>query len=324
MRPAAARLRVNVRQCKEIASSRRSRCRPRFFGSGTEPQAPLALVLDVDETLWRTYIPGISKTKKLPSCDFVVELDHSDKSQKLTAWEQAAWTSSRHETGENTEEKPPDARTKRIEIQVSMRPGLDEFFDWIRERRSEGVIEGPWIFTQASDKYLRAMLPEVDKTGEIFGERILTRGSCTRMRKPWPWVHKDLNQVPCGVDRGAHPERVVLVENNVMSCLHYPRNSLIVHDWIGDHSKPDTELRRVSSTLDALLLETKGAPGSYAERLAAVTPGHLDYEEALADLRERVEEELPEGKAPADAIRSVWRRALKAKYRLLKHAEKRQ
>merc|ERR1719498_1713718 len=88
------------------------------------------------------------------------------------------------------------------DVRVALRPGLSKFFEWIKTRRAEGLIEGPWIFTQGSSLYLNAVVPQIDPTGDLFanGDRILTRGACTRLQKPWPWVHKELDRVPCGED----------------------------------------------------------------------------------------------------------------------------
>lgn len=270
---------------------------------------PMVLVLDVDETLWRTRIEGQGDNAKLSKVDFVVDLsvDGDAAPEPLTS----APTS-------NPFKKVTVSGA--VECHISLRPGLHAFFDWMRQRRREGSIEGPWVFTQGSDRYVKAVLSKVDPEGEMFGDRVLSRNACTRMNQPWPWVHKELAAVQQHSETEIKQEQIVLVENNVMSVLMHPSNSVIVQDWRGD-GKHDVELGRVSALLDAALFdESSGEPGDYAGRLAEA-PGHPRFRKDLAMLRERVASELSSvaGKRRELAIREVWMEALKVKSRFLSH-----
>merc|ERR1719424_1985180 len=300
---------VTARVTKRIASA----CwlsRPRWAHSVAKP--PLVLVLDVDETLWRTHFPDNKIQRTFHDDLKVISIEMNSQGQSMTT-KTGAWTSSRADLDETTEALPSS------EILVAPRPGLDQFFEWVRKRRSEGVIEGPWIFTQGSKRYIRAVVSELDPSGEIFGKRILTREDCTRMIKPWPWVHKDLSQVACGEDEASHPERVVLVENSAMSGLTYPRNQIMVHDWTGlaDDAPSDKELARVCNTLDSVLAEAEGEPGNYAERLARITPGLKEYTKALEKIHVAVGKNPPKGKSAGDAVKELWFKAVRAKTKLI-------
>lgn len=271
-------------------------------------QPPLVLVLDVDETLWRSHVPGLHKTQKRFAHDFVVEIKTA-----------GVGTSARDDLPPPSFITADTGKVETHEIHVSLRPGLAKFFEWILLRRSEGVIEGPWIFTQGSTNYLNALLPRIDPTAEIFGDRVLTRASCHRFQKPWPWVHKDLAQVPCGEDQGSHPERVILVENNAMSGLLNPDNLLMVYDWIGGN-KFDRELSRVSATLDEVISQQRthgDSPGSYAERLRDSTPGHDEFREELEHLHTCVTNAPLDGKTSDQAVSEVWHEVVRAKTKLI-------
>jgi len=280
-------------------------CFQSFRGVHGATKPPLVLVLDVDETLWRSHVPGVHQTNKLFEHDFTVELRSQGETSLPTS------------TTDNADEVKPSGQS--TEIRVSLRPGLAKFFDWIQARRSEGVIEAPWIFTQGSTIYINALKEKVDPTGEIFGDRILCRGACTRLKRPWPWVHKDLTRVPCGEDGGEHPERVILVENNPMSGLLYPNHLLMVHDWVGGN-KFDRELARVSATVDAVL---EGSSGNYAETLRDITTGHEEFTQDLEKLHELVSNPPPKGKTANQAIKEVWGKAVKAKTRLIEQQPRR-
>lgn len=277
--------------------------------SSTTAKEPLILVLDVDETLWRSHVPGVHKHKPPAKFDFKVEINAGG--ERMTS-APTAWTSSTSSSSQADSETKEQGRQSKT-CHVTLRPGLKKFFNWIVERRSQGVLEGPWIFTQGSSRYLNAVIPQIDPDGEVFGDRILTRGACLRMQSPWPWVHKELTQVPCGIGEQARTERVILVENNVMSCLLYPDNGFMVHDWTGDNAF-DRELRRVSTVLDDVLSEPSG---DYASRLAAITPGHQHFREEMAHLHECILRGLPAGQNKDEAIKDLWWQALKAKKRLL-------
>jgi len=275
-------------------------------------QPPLVLVLDVDETLWRSHVPGLHKTQRRFAHDFVVEIK--------TAGVIGTSITSEDDLPPPSFITPDTGKLETHEIHVSLRPGLAKFFEWILSRRSEGVIEGPWIFTQGSTNYLNALLPRIDPTAEIFGDRVLTRSSCHRFQNPWPWVHKDLSQVPCGEDKGSHPERVILVENNAMSGLLNPDHLLMVHDWIG-MNKFDRELSRVSATLDEVILQQRthenSPPGSYAERLREITPAHDEFREELERLHRCVTNAPLAGQTDDQAVSEVWKQAVRAKTKLI-------
>merc|ERR1712176_632449 len=98
---------------------------------------------------------------------------------------------------------------------------------------------------------------------------------------------------------------VVLVENNPMSILLHPTNSLLVQDWRGDGAF-DRELARVTAILDAILLERNGEAGDYAGRLAEVTPGFPAFQQELEYLLSRVRSEPPSGKSHDVAIIELW------------------
>jgi len=293
-----------VNAMRHTTAPRVQACLSHFRAAHAAGQPPLVLVLDVDETLWRSYVPNVHKPSKPMAVepDFTVQLK-SDGEVPTSATDMGDEGRMAHAFQEN-------------DIRVALRPGLAKFFKWIRERRSDGLIEGPWIFTQGSQIYLNALMPMVDPTGDIFGDRILTRAACTRLRTPWPWVHKELDRVPCGEDKGVHPERVILVENNPMSGLLYPDHLLMVHDWTGQNAF-DRELKRVSATIDAVLADAKGAPGDYAAKLRDATPGHDDFKQALEHLHGLVKLDQPPKKKPAQAIKEVWYKAVRAKTQLI-------
>jgi len=283
-----------------------TRLRSRPFHEAAQ-QPPLVLVLDVDETLLRSHVPGVHQPQKLFEYDFACKVQSGG--EMLTSP-----TMSRIDTVNDQERQAASLQTS--EVHISLRPGLFNFFEWIRTRRSEGAIEGPWIFTQGSRHYLDALMPNIDPTGDLFQGRVLTREACTRLKRPWPWVHKELNRVPCGEDRGEHPERVILVENNPMSGLLYPDHLLMVHDWVGGN-KFDRELVRVSATIDAVLSESSGEPGDYAAKLTSSTVGHDRFKKELDRLHQSVVHPLPPDKTKDQAIKEVWWKAVRAKTRLI-------
>lgn len=307
-------LQVGPKALRQATVPRLRACFQRFQGLHGAAKPPLVLVLDVDETLWRSHVPGVHRTNKDFEHDFKVEL-HLDENGETP-------TSTTEPASSSDGPSPGAVGSHHKEIRVALRPGLDNFFEWIRRRRSEGVIEGPWIFTQGSTVYLDAVKAKVDPTGDIFGDRILCRGACTPLQRPWPWVKKDMTKVPCGEDGGAHPERAILVENNPMSGLGHPNCLLMVHDWVGGN-KFDRELKRVMATLDAVLDDTTGEPGDYARTLRDITPGHGDFAKDLEHLHECVSVAPPKGKTANQAIKEVWIKAVKAKTRLIEQQPRR-
>merc|ERR1711918_111355 len=91
---------------------------------------------------------------------------------------------------------------------------------------------------------------------------------------------------------------------------------LMVHDWTGE--KPgDAELARVRKIIDAILSETTGAPGHYAEKLACIVPGYERFKKSLLQLRELVVNGRPDGKSEEQAVKEIWMKAVHAKRRLI-------
>merc|ERR1719507_1630276 len=90
-----------------------------------------------------------------------------------------------------------------VKCSVAKRPGLGAFFNWIRERRKAGLIEGPWLFGHGASSYVEAVLSKLDPKRDIFGTRVLTKEHCTKMQTPWPWVLKELATIPVGSDENS-------------------------------------------------------------------------------------------------------------------------
>lgn len=254
----------------------------------SEPK-PMILVLDLDETLLRPKIQRAHDKRKLSRIDLQVYLEGG------------------------------------IRCSASFRPGLDEFFYWIRERRDAGLIEGPWIFGQGARIYVEAMVRQLDPFGDLFGSRILCKESCTAMAWPWSWVLKDLSKIPSSQPDAAgfaddSLKRTILVDNNTISCILCPNNSLLVRDWLGDGSE-DEELARASRLLDDLLAREAKAPthGDYSSHLVSATPGHAEFCRRLAALHSRFnDKDWPPRDMPFnDACKEVWQEACDAKRALL-------
>jgi len=246
---------------------------------------PIILVLDLDETLLRPKIERAHPLRKLSRIDVRVYLEGG------------------------------------IQCSASFRPGLDEFFQWIRARRDSGLIEGPWIFGQGAKVYVDAMVRELDPFGDLFEGRVLSNEACTPLTKPWPWVLKDLSKIPCGSGGGGAENlpRTVLVENNSLSCMLCPGNSLLVRDWLGNDNEEDNELARVSALIDELIEKEakEHTGGNYVGHLASSMPGYSEFRERLALLGNRFEEPPPAGASLKDAYGEVWREARLAKEALL-------
>jgi len=248
---------------------------------------PLILLLDLDETLIRPKLQRVHASRTLSSTDFRILIDGS------------------------------------IECQASLRPGLQEFFDWIRERRASGHIAGPWIYGQGAKKYIAPVLRQLDPKKEIFGDRILAKPSCTPLKNPWPWVLKGLTHEG-GDDDGedslssANVSRMVLVDNNIMSAILHPENTLVVRDWLADGAE-DTELARVAATLDAAISAdaADGASGDYAGQLAKTTPRFDGFRDSLADIYARMQEPPDSTRPLKTVLIETWEEACEAKRKLL-------
>eukprot|EP00928_Gymnodinium_smaydae_P082038 TRINITY_DN65471_c0_g1_i1.p1 TRINITY_DN65471_c0_g1~~TRINITY_DN65471_c0_g1_i1.p1 ORF type:complete len:292 (-),score=35.67 TRINITY_DN65471_c0_g1_i1:93-968(-) len=217
---------------------------------------PLVLVLDLDETLVRPVVHGNHKNRTLSKVDKTVTIPVGNG----------------------------------VRCDLSFRPGLDDFFTWIKERRTAGALEGPWLFAQGQPAYVKAVLPTIDKDGHIFGDRILDHRSCTVLDRSPAYNLKDLSRIPLDGGGEAHLSRMVLVENFALSCVLNPGNALLVTDWKGD-DESDGELLRICGALDDLISEVGGSgdsAGDYAGRLVEKTPGHARFRERLEALHERL------------------------------------
>jgi len=233
-------------------------------------QRPLVLALDLDETLVRVCCKGVHHNRKLDQVDFEVLVDVGEPPKHMT-----------------------------FECGVALRPGLGRFFQWIQDRRREGLIEGPWIFTTSTPNFTKAILRKIDPGGHIFSMRVLTRQACIPTRMPG-FLLKDLASVPC--KESVADRRKVLVDNNPVSCILNPDNAVLVRDWLGDNPE-DGELARVRHLLD-VVVKGKGEGGigcpseedanDYAGRLARLTPGHGKFLERLKALGSGLEADAPE------------------------------
>jgi len=233
----------------------------------------LLLVLDLDETLIRVCCDGVHHNRKLDNVDFKVPI----------------------EVG-----APPKAVS--FSCGVAVRPGLQKFLDWVQERKRDGVIEGPWIFTTSTPNYTKALLRHIDPGGQIFAMRVLTRDACTPSRLPGFFL-KDLSRVPSTDTQGGSGDgelrRRVLIDNNPVSCVLNPESSMLVRDWLGDNTM-DNELQRVRETLDAILESNAQSStaanqevSDYAGQLMALTPGHDRFSDRLKVLQEKLDASPP-------------------------------
>eukprot|EP00930_Biecheleria_cincta_P105449 TRINITY_DN98170_c0_g1_i1.p1 TRINITY_DN98170_c0_g1~~TRINITY_DN98170_c0_g1_i1.p1 ORF type:complete len:299 (+),score=38.85 TRINITY_DN98170_c0_g1_i1:21-917(+) len=262
----------------------RGRALRHVFSTARRKPDPVILVLDLDETLLRSKVEWEHPRRKLAWVDVRIYLNG-------------------------------------IQCSACFRPGLGEFLDWIKLRRDAGLIEGPWVFSAGARVFVDAMVQEMDPSGDLFGGRVLSKESCTPFRYPWPWVFKDLSKIPFGttdVAAGRAPNlaRTVLVENSSLSCMMFPDNALLVHDWLGNTSE-DNELARVSALIDGLIQrEAEEVTGSYAGHLARA-PGHAEFRTRLAQLVQRLEEPAPTAAELRDAQREVLLKARAAKEPLL-------
>jgi len=261
-----------------------SRAAAGLRAAGTSAEVrPLILVLDLDETLVRTKIQGVHKARKLVTEDFNVVINVNNG----------------------------------VPCSVSKRPGVGAFFDWIRERRKEGLIEGPWLFGQGKKEYVEAVLSKLDPDREIFGDRLLTKEYCIQLQTPWPWVVKDLATVPIDKTAGdakpgaAHVQRMVLVDNFPVAATLCPGNTLMVRDWLGD-DRPDREFARATALLDSVIEGARSgaggrAPDDYAGRLVDAMPGHAELQRRLATLKQFLDDGYQPGRGSVkDVLQQVW------------------
>lgn len=225
----------------------------------------MLLVLDLDETLVRVRCKGVHRTRPLSRVDFRVMVDVG---------------------------KPPT--TTSYDCGVAVRPGLESFLQWIQDRRDAGMLEGPWLYTTASQDMTKAVLRKIDPGGKVFRMRVLTRSACTPTRMPGFFL-KDLGRVPS--EGGCQSvRRRVLVDNNPVSCIVNPESSVLVRDWLGD-DPADAELERVRSVIDTMVEQEQTVeeedPGDYASHLSRLIPGHATFRERVQELGSRLNASPP-------------------------------
>lgn len=228
------------------------------------------LVLDLDETLIRVCCDGVHHNRQLGQVDFRLPIDVGLRPKVST-----------------------------FDCGVSIRPGMERFLDWIQDRREAGLIEGPWIYTTSTPNYTKALLRRIDPGGKIFAMRVLTRDACSPSRLPGFFL-KDLGRVPPKEDSGA-AQRKLLVDNNPVSFVINPENSVLVRDWLGDNPD-DTELDRVCELLEAVVQGRKA--DDYAGHLSELIPGHELFRQRLQVLGAQLDSEPP---SEVDQLRSALR-----------------
>jgi len=233
-----------------------------------QPQRPpLLLILDLDETLVRVACKEVHKNRKLEQVDFNVLVEVPSSPKPLT-----------------------------FDCGVAVRPGLDTFLRWIKDRRNAGLIEGPWIFTTATPSFVKAILRKIDPGGSIFGLRILARGSCTPTRMPG-YLLKDLSRIRSSWKDSLDYQRKVLIDNSPVSCIRDPGNSVLVRDWHGSNAN-DTELARVQSLIDCALDQVaaqakEDTSVNYADCVAALMPGHPQFKKRLQEFGTKLNGDVP-------------------------------
>lgn len=263
-------LTLRARRLDRFAGFRCESGVPRLQAKLLRQPAPVVLVLDLDETLVRVACDNVHKKRKIKVVDFNVNVEIGD---------------------------PPDT----FNCKVRKRPGLDNFFKWIEERRNDGLIEGPWLFTTSAAPYTKALLRRIDPGGRIFGLRVLARQACEPSGMPG-FMLKDLSQIRAGGE-GAE-NRKVLVDNNPVSCIINPDNCVLVRDWLGEDSE-DKELARVQATLDQVIqkagsvrdVDSGVSPqelDNYANHLLRLTPERKIFHMRLKALGKRLEAGPPE------------------------------
>ena len=106
-------------------------------------------------------------------------------------------------------------------VRVHRRPLLHDF---LLEASKLGELV---LFTAAADSYAKAVGALLDESGELFGSRVLTRSHCTPLDAVFV---KDLSRL------GRPLERVVLIDDNIASCMLQPDNAIPVRPFFGDRS----------------------------------------------------------------------------------------
>jgi len=250
--------------------SGRSRWQPlearRHYSTPRRQPPPLLLVLDLDETLIRVSCDGVHRNRHLEKVDFRIAVDVG---------------------------KPP--KTQTFDCGVALRPGLNKFMEWIKDRRKSGLLDETWIFTTSTREYTQALLLTLDPKEEVFSfQRVLCREKCTPSRLPGFYL-KDLTRVPsqdtCEMRAAS---RKVLVDNSPISCVLNRDSSILVRDWLGNDTA-DIELQRVQDVVDQLLFDARlDGEGNYAEAFARSNPSHERWRERLQDLQEKLAAAAPQ------------------------------
>mmetsp|Transcript_37427 Transcript_37427/g.99475 ORF Transcript_37427/g.99475 Transcript_37427/m.99475 type:complete len:297 (-) Transcript_37427:139-1029(-) len=235
--------------------------------ASTSSSSPLRLVLDLDETLVRASCKGLHR-RTLPTIDHVMTVNVKDAARNVIP----------------------------IECSVSLRPGLDKFMDWIRQRTREGLIEGTWLFTTGHKLYTKELLRIIDPSDDIFAG-VLTKEICTPTSVPGVLM-KDLSRV-AHFEEDSPLSRILLVDNNPVSCVLNPDNGVLCRDWLGKESA-DAELQRISNHIDTLM-DRAQTSGDYT-KLIADLPGHDRLRERLVNLGKMLS--VPPERSPA-ALRKV-------------------
>ena len=117
-------------------------------------------------------------------------------------------------------------------VRIHRRPLLEDF---LVEAAKLGELV---VFSAGADGYVRAVAELIDPSGGLFGGRVLTRKHC---RPVDAVMVKDLSQL------GRPLERVVLIDDNVASCMLQPDNAVPIRPFFGD---PDD--RELSSLVPLL------------------------------------------------------------------------
>ena len=104
-------------------------------------------------------------------------------------------------------------------VRVFKRPLLDSFLMEVA-KQCELVV-----FSSGSDGYVRELAQLLDTDGTLFEGRVLSRTHCTVMDVAYV---KDLQRL------GRPLERVVLVDDNLASCIMQPDNAVPLTPFLGD------------------------------------------------------------------------------------------
>jgi len=110
-------------------------------------------------------------------------------------------------------------------VRLFKRPLLDDFL------QEASKLAELVIFSAAVEGYVREAVSMLDPGGHLFAGRVLTRTHCTPVDA---MLAKDLSLL------GRPLERLVLVDDNVASCMLQPDNCVPIRPFFGD--REDREL----------------------------------------------------------------------------------